>query len=177
MSEEWRKVNGYPAYEVSNTGKVRSVDRYVRIRGNGRRPLEGMELRQYEDRLGYRFVKLSSMSDQKTLAVHRLVAKAFIPNPEGKPMVNHIDCNPSNNNAENLEWVTAQENVDWMYTCGRESDHNARPIRATNIKTGESVVFQSSVEAARHGFQRPSIWRQMTGEYSHHKGYKFEYAE
>lgn len=178
MTEEWRAIEGYDAYEVSNFGRVRSKDRYVNIRSYGQRLIPGQILKgeSNQHRHGYWTVSLCSKSKHRNFQIHRLVAQAFIPNPENKPQVNHIDNNPSNNRVDNLEWVTAQENVDWMIKCGRQVSYK-RPIKATNIETGEVLMFESSIDAARHGFQRPSIWRNMTGEYSHHKGYVFEFID
>ena len=179
MTEEWRTIEGYDAYEVSNFGRVRSKDRYVNIRSYGQRLIPGQILKGESNphRHGYWMVSLCSKSKHRNFQIHRLVAQAFIPNPENKPQVNHIDNNPANNRADNLEWVTAQENNDWKVACGRSGNPNKKPIKATNIKTGETLIFESSLDAVRYGFKRPSIWRNMTGEYSHHKGYVFEFID
>lgn len=66
----------------------------------------------------YKVITLTENGQQKHLYVHRLLAEAFIPNPENKPQINHIDGNPSNNDLDNLEWVTAQENVQHAYDTG-----------------------------------------------------------
>jgi hypothetical protein len=95
--EIWKEIEGYEGlYQVSNEGRIRSKRR-IKIQG---------------DYNGYKKVRLSKKSRQLTKQVHRLVAKAFIPNPENKPFVNHKDLNRSNNNVNNLEWVTHQENVN-----------------------------------------------------------------
>lgn len=110
MNEVWKQVEGYEGYyEVSNLGEVRSVKRKgyknkVLNKGNGT--------------TGYWIVVLCKDGLQKTRAVHRLVAKAFIPNPENKPQVNHIDSNRKNNRVDNLEWVTPSENSKHAYDSG-----------------------------------------------------------
>lgn len=92
----------YKDFEVFENGDIYLID-------SGRKIL----LRQYGicEKRDYRKVVISKHGKQKNFLVHRLVAEAFIPNPENKPEVNHIDGNPSNNNVKNLEWVTHSENV------------------------------------------------------------------
>lgn len=173
-SEEWRPIEGFPGYIVSNTGRVKSVDRR-REKYRGTRFVPGVELRMQDIR-GYKYVQLCKESKHYPRKVHRLVAEAFLPNPDLKPCVNHIDCNPANNRAENLEWVTPKENAQWAKACGHTVSKSKKPLMATNLKTGEVIYFESSVEAEERGFSRSAIWRNMKGEYSHHHGYRFEFA-
>lgn len=93
MNEEWKVVELDKEYEVSNTGKVRRI--------NGREVKLGVV-----QGTGY----IRAMLNQKPQLVHRLVAAAFIPNPEGLPWVNHKDMNKQNNDVSNLEWVTPKQN-------------------------------------------------------------------
>jgi hypothetical protein len=110
QKEEWKPVSGYEGlYEVSNFGRVRSLKTGIMLRLNNR----GLE---------YRSVLLCKKDlANKSLRVHRLVAQAFIPNPENKPCVNHIDNNPNNNRVSNLEWVTPKENYQHSQMQGRNS--------------------------------------------------------
>ena len=104
MKERWLPVKGYEGlYEVSNKGRVRN--RRKRI------------LKQYPDgyKLLYLKVCLYEYGEVKNKRVHRLVAEAFIPNPEFKAEVNHEDVNPKNNKVDNLEWCTRQENEAHKY--------------------------------------------------------------
>lgn len=97
--EEWRAVKGYEGYyEVSNVGRVRSV--------SGR--YKGRILRIQKQR--YATVCLSANKIEKTKTIHRLVAEAFIENPQNKPYIDHVDTNTFNNKVSNLRWVTALEN-------------------------------------------------------------------
>jgi len=94
--EEWLPIKDFENYEISSLGQVRNTNtgRILKLTTKG----------------GYIFTGLWSNSKVKTIAVHRLVALAFIENPENKPQVNHKDKNRSNNNVSNLEWSTALEN-------------------------------------------------------------------
>lgn len=97
--EQFKPIEGYPHYAVSTWGNVINTD-------------TGCVLYQEETKKGYLRVKLSNgHGEVRNHKVHRLVAKAFIPNMEGKPQVNHIDGNKKNNSVSNLEWVTNQENA------------------------------------------------------------------
>lgn len=116
QGEEWRDVEISPQYKISNYGRVKSPQRTtVYIRGGKQfyRTYKGKILRIS---LGnnYYFVGLKKTRNQKqkTYLIHRLIASAFIPNPENKPFVNHIDGNKLNNSIKNLEWCTYRENTD-----------------------------------------------------------------
>jgi len=96
--EEFRDIPGYPGYQISNCGNVFS-----------RKLKRVIEAPNDED--GYKRIKLWKQMISKHYRIHRLVATAFIPNPEDKPQVNHKDGDKTNNNISNLEWVTNQENI------------------------------------------------------------------
>lgn len=99
--EIFREIDGFPDYEVSNLGRVCSFKgKYPKI------------LKPKKNRYGYLYVILYTDGNKVTKKVHRLVAEAFIPNPENKPEVNHIDEDKENNVADNLEWVTNRENCN-----------------------------------------------------------------
>lgn len=114
--EEWRDVVGFEEfYQVSNLGRVRSLDRLVdtNIKYVDKRIHKGKLLKSHLNNKGYKKVFLCKNSEPKNHYVHRLVAQAFIPNPDNLPVVNHKDENPSNNCVDNLEWCTQQYNMNW----------------------------------------------------------------
>jgi hypothetical protein len=114
--EIWKDVKGYEGkYKVSNHGRVKSLERITHKDPNGK--IKG-SIKRYSfmlkctrDSFGYPKAALyKDKTTQKSIGVHRLVAEAFIPNPECKPYVNHINMVPSDNHVNNLEWVTPREN-------------------------------------------------------------------
>lgn len=145
---EWRKVSGFDGiYEVSNTGEVRSC-----FSGQWR------TMKPHRTKGGYEDICLGVGANKKWLMVHRLVAMAFIPNPEGKTYVNHKDFNRLNNRAENLEWVTATENH-------RHSDRAGRYPRDTahkNTKLPQSEVEKLMIIAQREEYSQ-SVLARMFG--------------
>lgn len=99
--EEWKDIVGYEGiYQISNLGNVKSI--------NKNSIMKPSKLPK-----GYLQIGLTKNGKRKYTSIHRLVAKTFIPNPNNLPCVNHKDCNTSNNNISNLEWVTHKENNDY----------------------------------------------------------------
>ena len=120
MNEVWRDIAGYEnLYQVSNLGRVKSL--YNR---------NGHIMKLYTSDANYLYALLSDNGKQKPFSIHRLVAKAFIPNPENKPEVNHINGDKHDNRAENLEWCTRRENITHAFKTGLsaqgENSHNAK---------------------------------------------------
>ena len=113
--ENWKDIKGYEGfYQVSNLGRVKSLERDVyNPRGTVIRHMEEKILVQRIDKHGYAYISLCLNGKHKTIQTHRLVALAFIPNPENKPQVNHKDENPLNNCVNNLEWCTASYNANY----------------------------------------------------------------
>ena len=111
MEEEWKDIIGFEgAYKISNFGRVYSTPR----RGN--KGVEFLKISYTHD--GYAKVRLIYNGKDKTMRVHRLVAEAFIPNPQNKDTVNHIDGDKTNNNVYNLEWCDRHEQLDHAYKLG-----------------------------------------------------------
>lgn len=123
MQEIWKDIKGYEGYyQVSNLGRVRSLDRYV-PNGDRLQFRNGKLKTLMTNMYGYYVVKLSKNNVDKNIPVHILVAKTFIEDREYSDgwEVNHKDFNRTNNNVDNLEWVTRQENVAYTAKAGRMS--------------------------------------------------------
>ena len=117
MKEVWKAVTGYEGlYEVSNLGRIRSLDREVERIDRWSQQItlikrQGCIMDPYTTlKGGYLRIGLSKNGDQKNHLIHRLVATAFIKNQENKPQINHINCVKTDNNVDNLEWNTNTEN-------------------------------------------------------------------
>ena len=166
MNEIWKDVKDYEGlYQVSNLGRVKSL--YTNSILKGCKHINGY--------LGVNLYKNGSKSTKK---IHRLVAQAFIPNPENKSQVNHIDENKTNNMVSNLEWMTAKENSNHGTRTERISKTQSIPIIATNLKTGEYTEFYGSSECARQlGLHQSHITEVLKGRYKQTGGYTFQYKE
>ena len=125
MDEIWKDVAGYEGkYQVSNLGGVRSLDRLSREHDNHgtmcRTKIKGRIMRGTPDPDGYLEICLyNEFHKPKYYRIHRLVAEAFIPNPENLPQVDHINCVKDDNRVENLAWVTCKENINRAWKAGR----------------------------------------------------------
>ena len=117
--EIWKDISGYEKYEVSNFGKVRSRARKC-VDTWGRECFRKTKiLSPASDHKGYMFVVLYDKNQNtKAIKIHRLVAEAFIPNPNEYQQINHIDGNKKNNNKSNLEWCTGSQNIRHAYENG-----------------------------------------------------------
>jgi NUMOD4 motif/HNH endonuclease len=117
INEVWLPVNGYEgSYEVSNLGRVKSIDRSFKNTRGEQRTYKGIDRAIRFNRGGYAVVGLRDRKKKLRLCtVHRLVAIAFIPNPGNKPQINHVDGGKTNNVASNLEWATGSENTKHAY--------------------------------------------------------------
>lgn len=124
-----KPIKGYEGYyEVDQLGRVFSVDRVILVEDNGRKynkPLAGKQMKQTMHDKGYKMVSLTRDGKTKLKFVHRLVAEAFIDNPDNLPMVNHKDEDKTNNFLENLEWCTASYNR----TYGSAIEKQAKNLR------------------------------------------------
>ena len=116
MNEIWRPVRGYEGlYEVSNLGRVRSLDRMVPVRKAGGKTFQrihrGAIKKTFRVRNGYLMVHLNKNGEEIKTLVHRMVAEAFLPKTANKTVVNHLDYCRQNNRADNLEWTTSRDNI------------------------------------------------------------------
>jgi len=130
MNEIWKDILGYEGdYQVSNKGRVKSFVKYP----------EGRILKPCNRGNGYLYINLYKNGTKKKHSIHRLVATAFIKNPENKATVNHLDSNTTNNNLENLEWATHAENTKHGFEFG---NFDNRGERQGNSKLTEKEVLE-----------------------------------
>lgn len=180
--EEWRDVVGFEGlYEVSNYGRVRSVDRVIIRKDGNRLPLKGKILRQQgkcgNSTIPRMQVFLSKEGHPYSKLVSRIVATAFIPNPENLPEVNHIDEDPSNNHVENLEWCTSQYNHDYGTRNQRQAEKLCKKVNVYDLD-GKFIRQYESIKAAAEDIDGDpsSITKVCKKMYKYHKNYIFEYA-
>ena len=166
MNEIWKDIEEYEGlYQVSNLGRVKRIT-------------TGRVLKSGKSKGGYPYVVLYKNNIASTKTVHRLVAQTFIPNPDNKPQVNHIDEDKTNNMVSNLEWMTSKENINHGTHNERMSKTKSIPIIATNIKTGKSQEFYGTNECARQlGLYQQSISAVLKGRLKQTGGYTFKYKE
>lgn len=191
--EIWIDVKGFEGlYQVSNQGRLRSLDRPVKQRNNSIQVKKGKLIAQSENNKGYPLSNMSKGNKRYSRATHRLVAEAFIPNPENKPQVNHIDGDKENNNVDNLEWVTAKENTKHAIENGlmkpclnnaKRASDIARKINKKKVdmydKSGVYIrSFNSLIEAEeKTGAKRKGISEVACGRQKTAGGFIWKYPE
>ena len=180
MEEIWKTIEGFEGlYEVSNLGRVRSLDR-IRKAGYGSiANIKGKILvpQNINDKK-YLTVNLYRNEVGKHYLVHRLVAKAFIPNPNNLPEVNHKDENPSNNNISNLEWCDRKYNSNYGTARERANRKKSKPVIKCDLNGNEITRYCSAREAARViGKSQAAISRCCMGKYKTAYGYIWKYEK
>lgn len=147
--EIWKPVVGYEGlYEVSNLGRVRSVDRFVLQQGR-QQIYRGRIMALTINNSGYKTVRLSSNNKKKGMLVHRLVAESFLSNPYNFPCVNHKDENKLNNNLQNLEWCSLSYNVNYGTSTERRARKMGNEIAQYNIDGNLIATYYSPGNAER----------------------------
>lgn len=135
--EHWKPIDGYEgSYMISDLGRVKSIERKARTH-RGFRTVRGVIMSTKADNgHGYKYVTLTKDGKRKNVYIHRLVAGAFLDNPDNLPCVNHRDFDVSNNRANNLEWVTQQQNVEYSKARMRKEKRTHKPS-----STGEKYIY------------------------------------
>ena len=170
--EQWREINGYPNYLISNNGKVFSKKR-------------NKVLSPKVDKYGYFVVGLCRNNKVKHFTIHRLVALAFIPAIDGCNVVNHKDCNKQNNNVDNLEWTTVSGNTKHCFHTNKafrnQVLNNAK--KGAKTKSKEVAVYLDGVCVGRYesiaetanslNVNKKTIYNTLHNVYKNRKGYIF----
>lgn len=167
--EEWCVIKDYPNYMVSSLGRVKSIDRIVKnYRGEYLR--KGCIMVGGFNTKGYPIVCLSKDGKQKSLKVHRLVAEAFIQNPENKPTVDHISGDKTDNRVSNLRWATYSEQQDNEVTTIK------RPVLQLTLD-GELVKEWSSLREIINETNNRHVCSVLTGKRKTALGFLWKYKE
>jgi len=181
--EVYKEIKGFDGYAVSNQGNVKSLERdVIRKSKFGKEYIYHLQekiLVKRKDKDGYEIVNLFDNGKSVTLKVHRLVAESFIDNPNNFPIINHKDCNVSNNSVDNLEWCNYSYNNSYLDAGYKRALKKGKPLIA--YKDGKEVGrFVSSYEAAKAlNCSSGNIRSNLRGadHVNTVKGYTFKYEE
>ena len=171
MTEVWRDIEGYEGlYQVSNLGNVRSLN------WGNQGYTRNMYLKKHPS--GYRQVELVKNGIKKMITVHRLVAMAFVPNPDGLPMINHRDEDKTNNRVENLEWCDNTYNV--LYSLKRHASNTKYRDRkiVQKDRLGNVLRVWENVATVKRvlGYNAWSITQCCNGKRSQAYGFEWQFA-
>lgn len=196
MTEEWRPVVGFEGlYEVSSLGVVRSLDRQVNSKNGSKKSIPSKIIAVKKTKFGYLAVHLSKDGKDCNRLIHRLVAEAFLPNPEGLPQVNHKDENKTNNAVWNLEWCNAAYNNAYgthnerckesnkgrkptVKAIQKAAEKHKKPVIA--LKDGVVVLrYESAADANRDNkkFSYIGISACCNGRLDTYRGYKWQFSK
>ena len=168
--EYWRPVLGYEGlYEVSNLGRVRSLDTYRKGKNGSVRFYKGRILKLSTNGRGYLQVFLCKNRKVKKFKIHRLVAEAFLPNPDNLPEVNHKDENKLNNNAENLEWCDREYNCNFGTRNEKVAKKLSKPVVQYTLDGQFVREWQSTAECGRNGYNHGAVAACCRGELKKYK--------
>ena len=185
MEEIWKPIKGYEGlYEVSNIGRVKSLPKTVE-QYYGYKITNERILKQSPDRKGYMMAWLYKNKKRNTVKVHRLVANAFIPNPDNKPQIDHINTVKDDNRVCNLRWCTEKENSNNPISYKRNSEskfgcknHHAKSVEQYAIN-GDYIKTWSCINDVKRelGFHHSHISQCCSGKRNVAYGFIWKYAD
>lgn len=167
MFELWRNISGYPGYQVSSLGRVKSTKmKAPKI------------LKQKQTTNGYLSVCLCNHNIKKDVFVHRLVAAAFIPNPCGKLTVNHLNEDKADNRSVNLSWATHKENIEYGSGLERRAQTRSKPVAQFTRDGTLLATYYGQSEASRQtGISQTLIGKCARGKRNHTHGYVWRFCD
>lgn len=174
MEEVWKDIVGYEGlYQVSSQGKVISLPKMCGIRWDN-----GRILKPFVNKDGYLVVTLSLNNKSKHFQVHRLVAEAFIPNPEQLPCVNHKDLCVNNNNVSNLEWCSWAYNNTYGGRAKKSAKKNLKPILQYDLEGNFIKEWAGGSEIKKElGYSPTHIYSCCTGKRNKSRGFIWKFKE
>lgn len=174
MEEIWKNIEGYPNYQISSIGRVKSLERNIVKGRGGLYKIEEKILKGGKDGKGYLFVHLYKNRKQKNYYIHRLVASAFLDNPNNLLEVNHKDEDKTNNQLTNLEWCTSQYNNNY----GTRNERIQKTILQFSLDCEFIRKWDSATQVRKEmGFIQGNISSCCKGRLKSAYGYKWGYAD
>jgi hypothetical protein len=162
--EEWKNIESFEDYQVSNEGRVKNS--------------KGEILKGRISKYAYLRVCLYENKKHKDVYVHRLVAEAFIPNPQNLPEVNHKDEDKASNIVENLEWCDRKYNMNYGTRAQRSAVKHSKRVDQIDPQTGEVIrQWESTRECSRNGYDQSAVGKCARGELKTFKGYVWKYLQ
>ena len=179
--EIWKDVPNLDGYQVSNLGRIKMLEYTMKMPNGGNKHYKEKIKPQEKTRNGYLRVKCYKDKQTKRYLIHRLVAMAFLDNPNNYPQVNHKDENKENNRADNLEWCTLQYNHDYGTAKQRIARKNTNGKRSKKIVQysldGKIInIFPSFGECKRSGYDGGGVWQCCNNKIKQFKGYIWKYG-
>lgn len=175
--EVWKPILGFEGlYEISNFGRVKSLERTESYEWQGKlvtRRRRGRIMALSPDEDGYQLVSLGKDGKRPTKKVHRLVAQAFVPNPDNLPFINHKDRKVDNNYVDNLEWCTPKYNIHYKGARKQAALAQSKAVIGRHIETGKIIEYPSVSSAMRDGYTHVSDV--IHGRRNYDKGYTWEF--
>lgn len=185
--EQWKDIPGYEGkYQVSSMGRIKTIGRQINHSRVGEKTVAERIRKTPLSTYGYPLIYIMG----KTLVVHRLVAKLYVPNPDNKPQVNHINGDKSDNNKNNLEWVTCQENIIHSYRVLHRTPSKAglgktganhpssKPIQEIDESGNIIRTFECITHAALlYDINRTRITKNCNGEINNVNGKVFRFLD
>ena len=180
IKEVWKDIKGYKGlYQVSNLGRIKSFYNKEKI------------LKPQENSKGYLRINLNKNNKIKRFFIHRLVAEYFVTKEIGKNIVNHLDCNPHNNKADNLEWTTIKGNHEYMQKLGRnkrteqwlkklsqtQRKINGKKVQAISINGVKVLNYETVNDTKKDGFQPSCVSNCCNKKRLTHKGYVWTFVD